>query len=120
MEGRKNSKETLLTLSLAFLVLFVIRRQDWMLYTAMGISLTGILWPWMSRMIHIAWFWLTDKVGFVVSRVILTVVFVVLVIPFGLLSRLFRKDLLFMKDRTDSTFIKREHTCQPGDFENLW
>ena len=90
----KRIKETIITISLGLLVIFVIINRDkfidtdkeWLLFTAMGISLIGISWSWLSKVIHKGWFLLADKMGYVMSRVILSIVFIVLVIPFGLIG----------------------------------
>lgn len=120
-------KETLLTISLGFMIIFAIvtrlwnlTDRAWILYIAIGVALVGITWPWLSLWIHRGWFFLADNIGFVVSRVILSVAFVVLVIPFGLLSRLFRKDLMCMKGKGESYYIDRKHAFSAEDFENPW
>lgn len=124
----KKVKETIITISLGLLVIFVIVNRDkfidtdreWLLFTAMGISLIGISWSWLSKVIHKGWFMLADKMGYVMSRLILSIVFIALVIPFGLISRIFRKDLMFMKGSGSSCYIDRKHQYVAEDFKNPW
>jgi len=120
-------KETILTITLGLVVLYgIITRiwqtseKAWILYIAVGVGLIGITWPWLSRLIHKGWFLLADALGFVMSKVVLGAAFFLLVIPFGLLSRLFRKDLMFMKGKADTFFVSRKHRFSKEDFEHPW
>ena len=54
----------------------------------------GLAEPALLRPVYRVWMGLAFALGFVMTRVILTAVFVGLVTPIGLLLRLFRKDLL--------------------------
>lgn len=54
----------------------------------------GLLAPSLLRPVYRAWMALAFALGFVMTRVLLTAVFVLIVTPIGLLLRLFGKDLL--------------------------
>lgn len=94
--------------------------NHWMLYTAIIVGITGLFWKWMRNSTHLLWFKLADMLGFIMSRVILSTIFIVVLIPFGLLARLFRKDLMFMKGGKQSYFISRNHLYTAEDLENPW
>ena len=61
------------------------------------LALTGILFPTLLRPVE--WFWmkLALVLGFVVTNVLLTVVFFAGVVPTGLLMRMFGKDPLNLR-----------------------
>lgn len=119
---RNRSGETILTIIVVLLVIYVIREmQDaWMIYAALIFGGMGVLWKWFRYQVHTCWFWLADKLGFVVSRVVLSVVFLVVVVPFGLVSRVFRKDLMMMKKGGNSYFKTRNHTYKKDDMVDPW
>src|SRR5690349_6788938 len=50
----------------------------------------GVTWPRALKYIYIAWMALAFSLGFVMSNVILVLLFFVLVTPIGLLARLFQ------------------------------
>ena len=57
----------------------------------------GAIWPRALKYVYIAWMALAFALGFVMSNVILTLFFFLLVTPIGLLARLFQKDFLARK-----------------------
>jgi hypothetical protein len=124
----KKIKDTHIVISVGLLVIFTIANRDnfehttrnWLLYTAIAAGFVGFAIPPLAKIIHIVWFWIGDKMGFIVSKVVLGTLFIVVVIPFGLLSRLFRKDLMFMKGSKNSCYIERKHKYSSEDFENPW
>lgn len=120
--SKSRATETILTISIGFLVLFLLKSQEhiWMLYTALTIGVLGLFWKWFRIQIHLFWFWLADKLGFVMSRLILSILFVLILIPFALLAGLFRKDSMFMKGGQQSYFKSRSHLYSSEDLENPW
>ncbi len=68
----------------------------------------------------IVWFGLTNVLGSIVSRVLLSFVFFGLVLPVGLLRRLFRKDTLNLrnwKKESASVMNIRNHVFSAKDLE---
>lgn len=123
---KSRSAETILVISLGFLGLFLVfhfRRDTdyfWMLYTAFSIGAVGLASKWLREQIHVFWFWIAEKMGYVMSRLLLSIVFFIFLIPFGFLARLFRKDLMFMKKSARSYYKKRNHLYSFEDLENPW
>lgn len=119
---RNRSAETILTLSLALLVIYFLQDGElhWLLLTSLGIGVAGLISSGFRHMVHDAWFWLADKVGWVMSRIVLSVVFICVVIPFGFLAKLFRKDIMYMKKGRDTYYKRRNHTFAAKDLEDPW
>ncbi len=103
-------------------------------------SFTSILFSWQTHIYQIAipvlilnmtapriyypfaivWFGLTNVLGSIVSRVLLSFVFFGLVLPVGLLRRLFRKDALNLRNwKKDSASVMniRNHVFSGKDLE---
>ncbi|MCB9476390.1 MAG: hypothetical protein H6684_11505 [Deltaproteobacteria bacterium] len=57
-------------------------------------ALLGLIAPPVMRPVYKGGMFVADKISWVVTRVVLTVVYIVVFIPYGLIFRLFRKDLL--------------------------
>jgi saxitoxin biosynthesis operon SxtJ-like protein len=57
----------------------------------------GVIWPRALKYVYIAWMALAFTLGFLMSNVLLTLLFFLFVTPIGLLSRLFQKDFLARK-----------------------
>lgn len=72
----------------------------------------GILWLWW-KLAHI--------LGWINTRILLSVVFYVILLPMAMLSRIFTRDPLKIKWRKhDSTFVIRDHLYSRSDLENPW
>jgi len=70
---------------------------------------------WLARL----WLQLGEAMGFVVSKVVLIVVFFVCLTPLALLYRLFNKKQLSTKQ--DATnFVQRGHRYEKKDLNNTW
>ncbi len=113
-------RETLLVIVLGFSVLYLVFDRNWMLYTALGLGITGMLSAPLNRWIHVAWFFIGEKIGFVVSKVLLGTIFFVVLIPMSMLAKLFRKDIMNLKSSSGSAYHQRDHLYEPADLDNMW
>ncbi len=119
-DNRLKYRETLLVIVLGFAVLYVLLDRVWMLYLALGTGILGMISVDINRWIHVAWFFLGEKLGFVVSKVVLGALFILILLPIALLSRLFRKDPLHLRTPGRSGYHRRDHLYQVKDLENMW
>jgi multisubunit Na+/H+ antiporter MnhG subunit len=77
--------------------------------------------PQVFRPLAVLWFGLSHVMGNVVSKVILTIIFFVLVTPVGLIRRGLGKDSMQLrkwKQDTDSVMVVREGAIRPEDLDN--
>ena len=107
----------------ALAILMWLRHKTYFPYfLAPGVLLIvfGFLFPKILKHVYIAWMSAAIVIGFVVSNVILTVFFFLVITPIGLITRLLGKDFLALKiDREASTYwIPREGaTKTPAEYE---
>jgi hypothetical protein len=119
----------------AFIVAFVLLLIGlWNLYRGrttvplIAISIGGmlilmaLLLPALTRRFHVAWIGVAGVLGWINSRLLLSLVFYILFVPYNLVSRLIRRDPLNRrKARRESYWIPRETTRQTkGQFERLF
>jgi hypothetical protein len=71
--------------------------HTWLFKLAIPLLVLDMVFPQVYRPIAPLWFGLSAILGTIMSRVILTVIFFILVTPIGLLRRAFGKDPLKMK-----------------------
>ncbi len=114
------SKETILVLVLAILVWHRISRHVWLLWVAAGLVLIGLFVPVLADVIHRAWMKLSVILGAVTSRILLTVIFFVVIVPLGQISRLFGKNELLVSPGQDSLFKIKDHLYTREDLEQPW
>ena len=81
------------------LLFFIRHKSSYPIFLGLGSTLIlfGAIVPRALKWIYIPWMALAFTLGFVMSNVILTVFFFLLVTPIGLLARLFGKDFLARK-----------------------
>jgi Saxitoxin biosynthesis operon protein SxtJ len=87
-----------------------------------ALVLMGFLLPALARRFHVLWMMLAGALGFINSRVLLSLVFFLLFVPYNLIARLVGRDRLNRrKAQRQSYWIPREKTRQAKEqFERLF
>ncbi|MCB0620689.1 MAG: hypothetical protein KDC43_15845 [Saprospiraceae bacterium] len=112
--------ETLLAIVTGFVFLHWWWGKDWMLYVALAVGLLGLLVAPVGKAIHWLWMQFTRILGWVNSRLILSVIFYLVLLPIGWLFRFFQKDPLSLKSRRETYFTDRNHTYTAEDLSKPW
>ena len=100
------------------LLLFFYFNQKIFIGIALIMLLLNLIVPLIFYPFAVVWFLLADKLRFVSSLVTLSVIFFIIVVPVGLLRRLFGKDNLALKQfkkSKQSVMIIRNHVYSMGD-----
>ena len=122
--SKKQCVETGILASMLFLVLFLFYRVETLfIWTSLGILFLNLLVPTVFYPFAYLWFGLAKVLGFVSTKVLLTIAFVFIVIPVGLMRRWLGKDNLHLKQfkkNSKSVFIEREHLYNPEDLKNTF
>ena len=112
---------TMLVLNSALLVLFLIYRNNWFLYGALGLGLAGIFSPWLSRKIDFLWTKLAQLLSYIVPNILMGVVFYGVLFPISLMSKVFSKSTpLQLKYKRGSMFKETNKTFEKSTFEKMW
>ncbi|MGD2084789.1 MAG: hypothetical protein PVH61_01275 [Candidatus Aminicenantes bacterium] len=121
MEKEKNL-ETCLAISTGLLVLWFIFRIKTLIIAAVVIGCIGLFFNPLAGFINWLWYRMADVLGFIVSRILLSIVFLGVLFPFSLIYRLFNKDTLQLqkRERGNTYWIEREHQYTGKDLQNIW
>ena len=86
----------------------------WFLIPGSVLVLFGLIAPRVLKAVYLGWMSAAIVLGFVVSNIILTLLFLLVITPVGWAARLFGKDFLRLKlDRQSSTYwLRREPTAR--------
>jgi hypothetical protein len=120
---RPDSKEVVLVIVVGLLIISRIFSTDSLVLVAIIIGLIGVLSSASSDKIAWLWFKISDALGYIMSRFILTLIFFLILTPVALLSRLTRKkDLMGKKidGNISSYFEIRNHEYHPKDLKDPW
>ncbi len=122
MPKSKNPYKDILVIVLGFLVFYLITKKNFLLYLSGGIALAGVLSEFLAEKMVWGWYKLAEGLGYVSSRILLSIVFFLFLTPLAMLSRLFRKgDALQLKKKlSGSYFTERRHMYVKEDLEKMW
>lgn len=113
--------ESILAITVGLLVLYIWKGYSWALYVSVGVALSGLLVPFLRDLIVWSWSKLGQGLGYVNSRILLTLVYVFVLVPIALIRRLFSSDSkIIKKRRSDTYYITRNHTYGAKDLVNPW
>ena len=116
----KQAADSGMALVLLFLLIGAFTHSRVFFLIAIPLLVINMAFPRFYK--YFAWFWLgtTKLMGTVISRIILTLVYFLLVLPVGLIRRMIGKDSLlltrFKKDNT-SVLVTRNVTFSKKDIE---
>lgn len=119
--NRSKPLETILVLMLACGVIYWwFGKNPYLLLAAGILGFVGLFIPLLAEKIHRAWMKLAEGLGFVMSKLILTIVFIVILVPVAAAARLFRKKTMTMKRSSTTYFKERNFTYNKESLENVW
>ncbi len=113
--------ETIAIISAGLIIFYFIFDVQPLLPVALGVLIAGLISGLFARLVTKLWYKLAALLGFISSRILLTVVYFVVLFPLALLYRLFNKDpLKLKKDSSCSLFLERNHDFTAEELENPW
>lgn len=119
--NRQKHLETILVLVLALGILFWLTHKTYLFLAAGILAFIGIFIPYISDKIHWAWMKLAHLMGYVMSKVLLTLIYLLILLPLAFLSRTFgSKNGINLKPGTQSCFKDRNFTYTKESLENVW
>lgn len=88
---------------------------------AIPVLIVNMTWPMAFYPIAVVWLGFSHALGTVMSKIILTIIYLVLVLPVGLFRRLIGKDPLLLRrfgDGEQSAMKTRNHTFTAEELEH--
>lgn len=120
---KAKNTETILVITTGLLVLYYIFEAPKLILAATIISVLGLAFPIVSKGISWVWYKLALALGYINSRILLTLIFIIFLVPVAFLARIFTSDLLRLKKRpnpNDSYYADRNHEYSAKDLKNVW
>ena len=118
---RIQERDACLALTFLLLLIWFFTRHAELIYAAMAFLLVGMIWSAAMRPLAFLWFGLSNVLGKIMSSVLLSVVYLVIVLPVAALRRLMGKDSLRLRQwrsGSESCFIVREHSYTAEDLKH--
>jgi hypothetical protein len=113
--------KTILVIVTGLLVLAKILEQPLLISIALIIGIASVFSEAAARWIEWLWIKLALGLGWTNSRILLSLIFFLVLVPMAWFSRWFRRDSLNLK-RTHATtiFHTRNHRYRKEDLQNIW
>jgi hypothetical protein len=119
--NREKNIETMLTIVTGCLALFLVFKINLILIIGLWMGLIGLFMAGLSRRIAWLWYKIAEGLGYVLSKVLLGLVFYFFLFPIALISRLFRPNVLnLLRKKEGSYFFVRDYIFQSKDLKNPW
>ena len=124
--NRQKHLETILVLVLALGVFYWfshVKKPElakYLLLSALILGLIGVFIPLLADKIHWAWMKLAHVMGWVMSKVILTLVFFVFLLPMAVVVRLMGKGNVKLKPSGASYYKERNFLYDKDSLEHVW
>jgi predicted PurR-regulated permease PerM len=118
---KTNPVISVLAATLFFLAVYFFAKFLVSLYAAIAIGFFGLLFTTVARSIH--WFWtrVTHTFSFIITTVLLILVFYLFLTPLAQLAKLFGNDRQFrLKNRNGSMFKEQSENFDREFFERPW
>ena len=113
--------KTILVIVIGMLVIHIITKYNWALYTALAVGLLGAVSEYMAGIINNVWLKIGMVLSYIVPNIILSIIFYVFLTPIAILSRIFgEKNQLNLKNTEKSIFKVRNTLYSIESFENPW
>lgn len=112
-------KDTGIVFGLVMLYFGIYSGNSLLLKISFAVFLLAVIIPSIYSFPAIVWFKISDILGFVVSKIVLAVIYLIVVFPVSILRKVFGSDPMMIRNfgKTDSgTWIKREHEYTNSDF----
>jgi len=121
MNAKTDSIKIILTIVIGFIVIYLITGHNWAIITSLFIGLIGIFSNYLSDVIAALWMKIAEVSSFIVSTILLSIVYFLILCPVAILSRTFgKKDPLDLRDTGNSTFKDKSEEFGKSSFEKMW
>lgn len=119
--SNKECADTSMAMTLISLLVILYTKSITLLPLPIGLLLLGMVWPRAYSLLARLWLGISLLLGSIMSRVVLSIIFLVIVTPIALVMRLFGHDPMrrkAWKKGTESTFVSRGDLVEAKDLEH--
>ncbi len=117
---RDKALEAILVITTGLLVFYIIYNHQILLYAAVASGVIGTFIKPLSSLIAKGWYKAGDLLGFIVSKVVLAVIFYLFLTPIAFLHNIINRDTLRLKKTDKSLWAERNQVYKSGDLKNIW
>ena len=118
--NKEEIRKAQLVIVTGLLLLYFLFKKAPLLNISLILGLIFLFVPFIGNWIVSLWFKLAGVLGWINSRILLSIVYFIFLIPLSFIFKLFNKDPLSLKKPPSSLYTDRNHTYTSKDLENIW
>lgn len=109
-----------------FVISYIFKTQDKLtvasvlIKVGVTVGILSLVSERLAKLILLLWEKLALVLGWVNTRILLSLVFYLVVFPFSWLYKATTRNALFLKNKSKSVYAERNHTYTAKDMENTW
>lgn len=104
---------------MGFLLIYIISGSQLFLYFSLIVGLLGVS-DSMSKIIDKLWMGLAKLLSYIVPNILLTIIFYLILLPFGLIFRILNKDPLLLSSDLKTYWVMEEKEYERESLEKPW
>lgn len=117
---KKNVSATGTVIITGLLVIFLLTEKSWIIPATVAVGAIFILPNPFATLIHKGWMALAKALGWIMSKLILSLLWFIILTPLAFIYRLTGHDELQMKKDKNSQFSDCQKEYSAADFEKPW
>ena len=118
--NKEEMRKVQLVIVTGLLFLHFVFKKTSLLNISLLLGLIFLFVPRIGNWIVLLWFKMAEVLGWFNSRILLSMVYFMVVVPVSFFFKLFHKDPLSLKNDPSSLYTERNHTYTSKDLENIW
>ena len=118
--NKSQARDTGLAIILILLIIEYIKRPGWLVLSAMVVLVLTMTYPAVFKPMGRIWFTFSHFLGTIVSKIILSLVYFIIVTPMGLVRRAMGADPMrgkLWKKGDESVLVDRDHHYSSEDLQ---
>lgn len=123
MKMKSNPTKTVLTISVGFLIVYLITKSQyqWILIVSASVGIIGLISDYLASKIEWIWMKLTWVLSLTVPNILLSLLFYLFLFPIAVLNKIFsKKNHLQLKNPKKTTWFQDDKVFDSKSMENPW
>lgn len=116
-----NPIKTVLTISVGFMIIYLITEIKWTIYVSIAIGMVGLFSTYLSNIVNEIWMKISFILSLIVPNILLSAIYYFVLTPISILSKILsNNNPLNLKDNLKSTFKENNIYIEESTFEKPW
>ena len=115
-----NKYKVILVITVGMGLLSLLFSSKILLYIGLGAGVLSLVSEKLAGGVVWVWGKIALVLGFINTRILLSLVYFVFLLPISALSKMFSKNGVIKKRKEESYFEQRDHLYTPEDISNTW